>query len=449
MERYSMSTLTKWKESDTRKPLVLFGAKQVGKTWILEEFGKSFPDGFVRINFNQQPELHQFFQKAKDVKGLIQDLSGAVGRTITKNTLVIFDEIQECEEAVSSLEYFCEDAPEYYVVSAVSILGLMLAKGFPSGKVDYLRMGPMSFEEFLEANGDQKLVEYLKSIDTVSRIPSKFSGPLTEKLKMYFVVGGMPEAVKAWTEERDIREVDRIQSEILDAYEYEYAKHADAIDMPKIRMIWNSVPSQLARENKKFQYSVVNKSARAREYGNALNWLVNAGLVKKVPRITNPGTPLTANEDLESFKIYMEDVGLLRRHSRLSSSTFSEENRLFEEFDGALAENFVLESLLNIPDAGLYYWSETPYDVDFIIQIGNDVFPVEVKTGKTVRAASIKNYANEYEEQTKLCIRLSMRNLSFDGKVLNVPLYLADELERIVALALKQITGEKTSVQTR
>jgi len=438
MKRYAMNDLQNWKESKRRKPLVLLGARQVGKTWILEEFGKSFPDGFVKINFDKQPELHQFFQTTKDVRRIIQTLSIAVGKPITKNTLIIFDEIQECEEALNSLKYFCEDAPEYYIASAGSLLGLMLAKGFPVGKVDFLRMGPMSFEEFLEANGDHNLVGYLKGIDAISAVPEMFSGPLTEKLKMYFVVGGMPEAVKVWTEEGDIREVDKIQSEILDAYEYDFSKHADPIDVPKIRMIWNSLPSQLARENKKFLYSVVKKSARAREYENALNWLVNADLVKKVPRVTKPGIPLSAYEDLEAFKIYMGDVGLLRRHSRLSSSTFSEENRLFEEFKGALTENYVLESLLNIPDVSLYYWSDTPYEVDFIIQLENDVFPVEAKSGKNIKAASIKNYARVYSEQTKLCVRLSMRNLSFDGNLLNIPLYLADEIGRIIALALKR-----------
>ena len=438
MKRYAMNDLQNWKESKRRKPLVLLGARQVGKTWILEEFGKSFPDGFVKINFDKQPELHQFFQTTKDVRRIIQTLSIAVGKPITKNTLIIFDEIQECEEALNSLKYFCEDAPEYYIASAGSLLGLMLAKGFPVGKVDFLRMGPMSFEEFLEANGDHNLVGYLKGIDAISAVPEMFSGPLTEKLKMYFVVGGMPEAVKVWTEEGDIREVDKIQSEILDAYEYDFSKHADPIDVPKIRMIWNSLPSQLARENKKFLYSVVKKSARAREYENALNWLVNADLVKKVPRVTKPGIPLSAYEDLEAFKIYMGDVGLLRRHSRLSSSTFSEENRLFEEFKGALTENYVLESLLNIPDVSLYYWSDTPYEVDFIIQLDNDVFPVEAKSGKNIKAASIKNYARVYSEQTKLCVRLSMRNLSYDGNLLNIPLYLADEIGRIIALALKR-----------
>ena len=433
-----MTDLLKWKESKSRKPLVLLGARQVGKTWILEEFGKLFPDGFVKINFDKQPELHQFFRTTKDVRRIISNLSLAVGRPITEKTLVIFDEIQECEDGLNSLKYFCEDAPEYYVASAGYLLGLMLSKGFPVGKVDFLRMTPMSFEEFLEANGDGNLVQYMKSIDSIENIPDMFSGPLTEKLKMYCVIGGMPEAVKVWTEDGDIRKVDRVQSDILEAYEHDFAKHAEPFDVPKIRLIWNSLPSQLARENKKFLYSVVKKSARAREYENALNWLVNADLVKKVPRITKPGIPLFAYEDLEAFKIYMGDVGLLRRHSRLSSSTFSEENRLFEEFKGALTENYVMESLLNIPDISIYYWSETPYEVDFVIQLENDVFPVEAKSGINIKAASIKNYAKEFDDQTKLCVRLSLRNLSYDGNLLNIPLYLADELERIIKLALKR-----------
>ena len=329
MERNIMNDLIKWKESKRRKPLVMLGARQVGKTWILEEFGKSFPDGYVKVNFDKQPELHQFFQTTKDVNRIIQNLSFALGQPITKQTLIFFDEIQECEDALNTLKYFCEDAPEYYVVSAGSLLGLMLAKGFPVGKVDFMRLTPMTFEEFLKANGDNNLVEYMKSIDSIETIPDIFNGPLLEKLKMYYIIGGMPEAVKVWCEERDIKEVDRVQSEILEAYEHDFAKHAESTDVPKIRLIWNSLPSQLARENKKFLYSVVKKGARAREYENALNWLKNADLVKKVPRITKPGIPLSAYEDLQAFKIYMVDVGLLRRHAHLASSAFSEENRLF------------------------------------------------------------------------------------------------------------------------
>ncbi len=387
VKRNAMNDLIGWRDSKRRKPLVMLGARQVGKTWILEEFGKQFPDGFVKFNFEKQPELHQFFHATKDVGRIIQNLSVAAGRPITEKTLIIFDEIQECEDALNTMKYFCEDAPDYYVASAGSLLGLMLAKGSPVGKVDFLKMTPMTFEEFLDANGDHNLVEYLKGIDSIDSIPDMFSGPLTEKLKMYYIVGGMPEAVKVWTQDRDIREVDIVQSDILEAYEHDFAKHAEPNDVPKIRLIWNSLPSQLARENKKFLYSVVKKSARAREYENALNWLINADLVKKIPRITKPGIPLSAYEDLDAFKIYMGDVGLLRRHSHLANSAFLEENRLFEEFKGALTENYVLESMLNMRDANIYYWSDIPYEVDYIIQLENDVFPVEAKSGRNIKAA--------------------------------------------------------------
>lgn len=435
MKRYAIKDLLRWKESKRRKPLVLLGARQVGKTWLLEEFGKTFTDGYVKINFDKEPELHQFFKSTKDVKRIIQNLAFAVGRPITQNTLIIFDEIQECEEALNTLKYFCEDAPEYYVASAGSLLGLMLAKGFPVGKVDFLRLYPMTFEEFLDANGDHNLVEYMRSIDSIEAVPEMFAGPLIEKLKMYYIIGGMPEAVAVWTEDMDIREVDRVQSEILEAYEHDFAKHAEQTDVPKIRLIWNSLPSQLARENKKFIYSVVKKGARAREYENALNWLINADLVKKVSRISKPGIPLSAHEDLDAFKIYIGDVGLLRRHAHLASSAFAEENRLFEEFKGALTENYVMQSLQHVQDGRLYYWTKMPHEVDFVIQIENDVFPIEAKAGHNIKAASIKHYLSEYSEQIKLCVRLSMRNLSFDGKILNIPLYLADELERLISIA--------------
>lgn len=438
MIRFAMKDLYKWKESKRRKPLIVLGARQVGKSWLLEEFGNTFEDGFVKIDFDKQPELHQFFKSTKDVKRIIQNLSIATGKPITTKTLLIFDEIQECEEALGVLKYFCEDAPEYYVASAGSLLGLMLSNGFPVGKVDFMHMSPMTFEEFLEANGDHNLVEYLNSIDSVSNIPEMFTGPLTEKLKMYFLIGGMPEAVKVWVEDKDIREVERIQSEILEAYEHDFAKHADRYDVPKIRLIWNSLPSQLARENKKFLYSVVKKGARAREYENALNWLKDADLAKKVARITKPGIPLSAYEDLEAFKIYMLDVGLLRRQAHLASSAFAEDNRLFVEFKGALTENYIIENLSAVQDISIYYWSEIQHEVDFVIQLENDIYPVEVKAGKNVQSASIKDYAEKYNEQTKLCVRFSMKNLSYDGKILNVPLFLVNELDRIIGIALQK-----------
>ena len=437
MKRFILDDLRKWKESKRRKPLIVKGARQVGKTWVLEEFGKEFKDGYLRINFDKQEEYKQFFQTTKDVRRILKNLAMASGQKITTDTLIIFDEIQACEEALNALKYFCEDAPEYYVVSAGSLLGLKLSKGFPVGKVDFLEMGPMTFTEFLIANGDENLAEYLSQIDAIEQIPAAFFNPLVEKLKMYFVTGGMPEAVLVWTEDGDIKAADKVLSDILTSYQSDFAKHADITDVPKIQLIWDSLPSQLARENKKFLYSAVKEGARAREYENALNWLYNADLAKKVFRIAKPGLPLSAYDDLTAFKIYMGDVGLLRKHSHLATSAFMEDNRLFTEFKGALTENFVLQSMIRQFEVMPRYWANVPYEVDFVIQRENDVIPVETKAGNNVKATSIKNYEKQYMEETPLIVRLSLRNLSLDGKVLNVPLFMADNLDKIIGVALK------------
>ena len=437
MERFILNDLRSWKVSKRRKPLIIRGARQVGKTWVLEKFGEEFDDGYIRINFDKQPEFHQFFETTKDVQRIIKNLSMACGRKITPNTLLIFDEIQACPNALNTLKYFCEDLPEYYVACAGSLLGLTLTTGFPVGKVDFLDMGPMTFKEFLLASGDDNLVRYMESIDTIENVPDAFAEPLIEKLKMYFVVGGMPEAVKVWVEDGEIKEVDIVQLDILESYEADFGKHVPYPDVPKISLIWKSLPSQLARENKKFLYSVVKEGARAREYENALTWLQNADLVKHISKIKKPALPITAYEDLSSFKIYMGDVGLLRRHSHLASSAFTEYNRLFTEFKGALTENFVLQSLLRQYEVTPYYWSDSTHEVDFIIQRENDIFPVEVKAGQNVGGASIKQYLKEYESITKFAIRFSLKNLSYDGKILNIPLFLIDEMDRVISLALK------------
>lgn len=437
MKRLILDDLRKWRNAKRRKPLIIKGARQVGKTWVLKEFGKEFPDGFAYFNFDKEEEYKQFFATTKDVNRILKNLAMASGQKITKDTLIIFDEIQACPDALNTLKYFCEDAPEYYVACAGSLLGLLLSDGFPVGKVDFLNMGPMTFTEFLIANGDENFVEYLSSINHIEQIPDAFFNPLEEKLKMYYVIGGMPEAVQVWIEDGDIKEVDRVLSDILDSYENDFGKHAPITDVPKIRLIWESLPSQLARENKKFLYSAVKPGARAREYENALNWLKNANLVSKVNRITKPGLPVSAYDDLEAFKIYMGDVGLLRRHSHLASSAFAENTRLFTEFKGALTENFVYQGLIRKYEVQLRYWAESPYEVDFIIQKENDVLPIEAKAGVNVKSSSIKKYAREYDESTPILIRLSLKNLSLDGKVLNIPLFMIDELDRLIDIARK------------
>ena len=436
MKRSIMNDLERWRDSRRRKPLVLRGARQVGKTWILEEFGRSFPDGAVRFNFDKDPEYAQFFRSTRDVRRILQNLAMASGQRITKDTLIIFDEIQACEEALNSLKYFREDAPEYYVAGAGSLLGLRLSGGFPVGQVDFLEMGPMTFTEFLLADHAWNLADYLASVKTFEPIPDAFFAPLVEKLKCYFITGGMPEAVLVWTEGRDPREVDKVLSDILTSYESDFGKHAPAEDVPKIRYIWQSLPSQLARENKKFLYSAVKPGARAREYENALNWLKDADIISKVHRVRKPGLPLSAYDDLSAFKIFTVDVGLLRRLSHLPTTAFAEDNRLFTEFKGALTENYVHQALRRGFEAEPRYWAEAPYEVDFILQREDIILPIEVKAGENVRATSIKRYEREYPDQTPIMVRLSMRNLSFDGKILNVPLFMVDQLDRLIALAL-------------
>ena len=437
MERLILRDLERWKNSKRRKPLVLRGARQVGKTWVLEEFGKSFPDGTVSFNFDRSPEYAQFFRSTKDVRRILQNLAMASGQRITRDTLIIFDEIQACEEALNSLKYFHEDAPEYYVASAGSLLGLQLAGGFPVGQVDFLEMGPMTFTEFLLADHAENLAEYLAFVDSFSPIPDAFFAPLAEKLKCYFVTGGMPEAVSVWTEDKDPKEVDRVLSDIITSYESDFGKHAPTEDVPKIRYIWESLPSQLAKENKKFLYSVVKPGARAREYENALNWLRDADIVSKVNRISKPGLPLSAYDDLGAFKIYAVDVGILRRLSHLPTTAFAENNRLFTEFKGALTENYVHQALIRSFEVPLRYWAEAPHEVDFILQREGIIIPVEAKAGENVKATSIKRYEKEYPAETPIMVRLSLRNLSFDGKILNVPLFMVDQLDRLLALALQ------------
>ena len=436
MKRTILQDLLAWKNSGRRKPLVLRGARQVGKTWVLEEFGRTFPDGFVRFNFDKNPEFAQFFQTTKDVRRILQNLAMASGQKLTKDTLIIFDEIQACEGALNSLKYFKEDAPEYYVASAGSLLGLQLSGGFPVGQVDFLEMGPMTFTEFLLADGADNFVEYLAAVDELAPLPDAFFAPLSEKLKHYFVTGGMPEPVLVWTEDKDPGKVDSVLSDIISSYESDFGKHAPTEDVPKIRYIWQSLPSQLARENKKFLYSVVRPGARAREYENALNWLRDADIISKVSRITKPGLPVSAYDDLSAFKIYTVDVGILRRLSHLPTTAFAENNRLFTEFKGALTENYVHQSLKRSFEVAPRYWADATHEVDFVVQRGAAIIPIEAKAGETVKTTSLKRYEKNYCGQTPLLVRLSMKNLSYDGNILNVPLFMADELDRLMGLAL-------------
>ena len=443
MERLILNDLLKWKESKRRKPLILKGVRQVGKTWVLKEFGKRYYENVAYFNFDENEEYKQFFETTKDVERILQNLMLASGqRILPEKTLIIFDEVQDCPNVINSMKYFCENAPRYHIACAGSLLGIALAKpsSFPVGKVNFLQIDPMTFTEFLLANGDDNLVEYLDSVTAIEPIPDAFFNPLTEKLKMYYVTGGMPEPVSLWTQERDVEAMQEALSGIIGAYERDFAKHPDIKEFPKISMIWKSIPSQLSRENKKFIYKVVKEGARAREYEDALQWLVDARLVHKVYRSTAPRLPVSAYDDLSAFKIYLVDVGLLRRLAQLSPTAFGEGNRLFTEFKGALTENYVQQTLLTQFEVMPRYWSQTnpPYEIDFLIQRENDIFPVEVKSETNTASKSLRKFKELFPEEVKLRIRFSLDNLKFDGDVLNIPLFLADQTERLIGEIMGQ-----------
>ena len=441
MQRFILEDLVKWKNSKYRKPLILKGVRQVGKTWILKEFGKLYYENTAYFNFDENIEYREFFEKTKDTKRILQNLMLISGEKIDpEKTLIIFDEVQNSPDVINSLKYFCENTPEYHIVCAGS-LGITLAKpsSFPVGKVDFLNIYPMTFSEFLIANGDENLKNYLDTVDDIEKIPEAFYNPLYEKLKMYYITGGMPESVYMWTQERDIELMLKSLNNIIEAYERDFAKHPNIREFPKISMIWKSIPSQLSRENKKFIYKVVKEGARAREYEDALQWLVDANLVSKIYRSSAPRIPLAAYDDLSAFKIYLVDVGLLNRLSLLSPSAFGEGNRLFTEFKGALTENYILQSLIPQFEVIPRYWSDNVYEVDFIIQNENDVIPVEVKAEKNTKGRSLFKFKEKYSNDVKLRVRFSFDNLTLDGDLLNIPLFMADYSKKLIDLAMKKI----------
>ena len=448
MERFILDNLLKWKNSHYRKPLILKGVRQVGKTWILKEFGKRYYENTAYFNFDENEEYKQFFETTKDVNRILQNLMLVSGEKIVpEKTLIIFDEIQDRPKVINAMKYFCENAPQYHIACAGSLLGVALAKpsSFPVGKVNFMQIDPMTFKEFLIANGDENLVKYLDSINTIEPIPDAFFNPLYEKLKMYYITGGMPESVLMWTEARDVSAMQDALSGIINAYERDFAKHPDTHEFPKISMIWKSIPSQLAKENKKVLYKVVKEGARAREYEDALQWLVDARLVHKVYRSSAPRLPIAAYDDLSAFKLYLVDVGLLRRLAQLAPTAFGYGNRLFTEFKGALTENYVLQTLTTQFEVAPRYWSQAnpPYEVNFLIQRENDIFPIEVKSEDNTTSRSLKKFKELFPDQVKLRVRFSLDNLKLDDDLLNIPLFMADYTDQLIGFALKQ---KKTSI---
>lgn len=432
MYRYVKEKLIKWKNSKYRKPLILKGARQVGKTYILKEFGEENYNGIAYFNFDHDEDLYNLFDNTKDPKRILEQLSFIYGKAILPGkTLIFFDEIQECPNALNSLKYFQEEANEYHIVCAGSLLGIRLSRtSFPVGKVEFMNLYPMTFSEFLIADNCENLVDYMNSIEKPEKIPEIFFNMLEEKLKAYFIIGGMPEVVNSWVNEKDMERVNSIQDSILKSYESDFSKHTSNTEANKISLIWNSIPSQLAKENKKFLYQTIKEGARAREYEAALNWLNDANLIYKIYNVKKTDLPLKAYNDLSCFKIYMNDVGLLRRMANLDSRIVVEGNKLFEEFKGSLTENFVLNMLNakyeNVPN----YFTFDRFEIDFAIQDKNKIIPIEVKSGKVTNNSSLTKYNEKYKAD--ISIRLSMNNLVKDEKVLNIPLFMVEYINKLI-----------------
>ena len=429
MYRVAIEKLYKWKESKRRKPLIIEGARQVGKTWLMKEFGiKAYADT-VYINFDSNSRMAELFSSDLNTDRLIMGIEIYAGKKIdSNNTLLIFDEVQEVPRALSSLKYFYENAPQYHIVCAGSLLGIALHGGtsFPVGKVDFLSLYPLSFKEFLIATTGERFAELLDKQDYP--MITSFRQTYIDALKQYYFVGGMPEAVQSFTEEKDFNEVRKIQKRILDAYEQDFSKHAPIEIVPKIRMIWNSIPSQLAKENKKFIYGLVREGGRAKEYETAIMWLCDCGLVHRVSRVNAAGIPLKAYEDLKAFKLFIVDVGLLGCMTGLRQLTLLDVNDLFTEFKGALTEQYVCQQLKTINDLNVYYYTNDrgSCEVDFIIDNGEQIVPVEVKAEVNLKAKSLKTYREKFNPE--ISVRTSMADYKKENGLVNLPLYAVEKI---------------------
>ncbi len=436
IKRDIIEKLKVWKDNPRRKPLVLQGSRQVGKSWALKKFGKECFDDVVYINFDTMPNVKEDFKRTKEPHSLIKAMEMMMGKAISASaTLIIFDEIQECNEALNSLKYFCEDAPEYAVVCAGSLMGVALNRSgasFPVGKVDFMTLYPVSFAEYLRAS-DDKLYRAYQMIDEVMAVPEVVHQQLVDAYKLYLVVGGMPEVVSAYIDTQSWEEVKKLQDAILQSYSLDFAKHINNKDIPRVFQVWGNMQDQLAREDKKFRYADIQKGARAREYEAAIEWLCLAGLVHKVSAIETPRLPLSAYKKGNAFKLYLNDVGLLGRKFNLDATTVLMGDSLFSEFKGVMAENYVLQSLVRQFGPQHYYWtSGNTAEVEFVLQQAGLIVPIEVKADKNVKAKSLAFYRKQYTPQ--LSIRLSTLNMRKDDDLLNLPLYLVDKLQTFVDL---------------
>lgn len=434
MKREITAQLAAWKESKERKPLVLEGVRQCGKTYILEEFGRLNYEDVAKFNFEETATLAGLFEQDFDTKRILFELGLLHGKTIYPGkTLVIFDEIQACGKALTALKYFCENAREYHIACAGSLLGLAIHgdQSFPVGKVDIRKMYPMSFYEFLDATGESALADYLRDIHPGSKLSEPVSAKLQAALRQYYVVGGMPEVVAAWCEEQSIERIESIQQQILNSYELDMVKHASAKEYPKLSAIWASVPQQLAKPNSKFIFSQVKKGWRAKDLEDALLWLVGAGLVYKVCRIERPFFPISSYSDATCFKLYLSDVGLLRRLAKLPAQVVLDSSPIYTEFKGAMTENYVLNELVKHVSDQAYYWSSgNRAEVDFVVQSGAEIVPIEVKSEENVKARSLAEYRKKYDPPVS--VKTSMKAEINGESVRNIPLYLIASLANLI-----------------
>lgn len=424
MYRTAMDALLQWKEKINRKPLIIMGARQVGKTWLMKEFGKTHYEKTAYISFYNNKRMDDVFQADFDIKRILMNLNIESGVTITPgDTLIILDEIQDSPKVLESLKYFCEEAPQYHVVAAGSLLGVTIHEGvsYPVGKVDLLDLYPLNFREFLYAMDEQSLADALATKDYA--LIDNFSEKYLFWLKNYYYVGGMPAVVDEFRQNRDYAEVRQIQNDIVRQYEGDFGKHVDARTLPRIRLVWDSVPLQLAKENKKFFFGQIKKGARSSEYEIAIQWLVDCGLIYKVNRVNEPNMPLKAYKSMNAYKLFVLDVGLLGAMSELEAESILEGNDIFIEFKGALTEQYVLQQLISDTRYNPYYFGteKATFEQDFLIQKGKDIVPIEVKAGENIRSQSLKAYCDKYKPDK--AVRFSTLKYMDQGWMENIPLY--------------------------
>ena len=431
MKRNAIEQLLKWKNNPERKPLVLKGARQVGKTWLMEEFGRLYYDDTFYFNFDEEDELKSIFESNKDPHRIIELLGLIKGKKILpEKHLIIFDEVQECSDALNSLKYFCERANEYHVISAGSLLGTLLAKpkSYPVGKVNLLNITPMTFDEFLAAT-DEGLYSYLNSIEKGQNIEELFHRKLLDAYNYYLIIGGMPECVKSWISHKDPAEIDRIQQELIELYENDFSKHNGKVNSGRILMVFRSLVTQLSKDNEKFLYGLVREGARAREYEEAIEWLVSAGMVLRIYNVSKPEHPLKAYEQLNHFKLFMFDVGLMKHMAAVSNKAIL--LKADYQFKGALTENYILQQIRTLYDTEPKYFAPTASnEIDFIVQNGMEIIPIEVKSGESVTSASFKNYIKTHKPEK--AVRFSKLGYRINDNSIDMPLYLANRVKELI-----------------